>query len=152
MKTHSEYYLMNEGIGGFLDPPDYPTHFFSVWGGPKRNPRSMESLESAVRSTYVDAEVREKAQALLDAWHENRPALDSEPVRAWIRDCMRHWRGCWYVETPGEYSSHCASAYGKRADGTHYGKMPFDATPYALHHVQKFYPEVSSLSDYEGDK
>lgn len=124
-----------EGMGGYLDPPNYPTHTYSVHSGPKANPHSIMSLPSAAQADYLDPVIRAQAQALIDAWHANRPTLDSEQVQVWIANRQRHWASCWYSATPDAYGCHAGSPYWKGAPRAE------DAQDYATYHIQKFYPE-----------
>lgn len=125
-----------EGMGGYLDPPEYPTHLYSVGSGRRSNPHSLSSLPSIVRgdAEYVNPKIRAQAKALLDAWHANPPAITRSDVQAWIADCYRHWASCWYSEVPDDYGCHTASAHSKHPPRS------ADALDYALYHIRTFYP------------
>lgn len=80
--------IVNEGMGGFLDPPGYPTHNWSVksvYG----DTFSM-SLESASESEWLNEEVRNEAKRLLRTW---KPARNSSRTIDWMHQVMGYFRG-----------------------------------------------------------
>jgi len=82
------------GMGGFMDPPGYPTHTFHVETDLGRRPHnrgSMSVTAAAEERGSVDPTTRKEAQELLDKWDRNRPSLDSPKVQAWIAEVIRHF-------------------------------------------------------------
>src|SRR6202040_3483758 len=84
-----------EGCGGFLCPPGHPMHTFSVYEGPRGNPRSITSLESAADASWLSDKVRTEAKALLDAYDTTKPALESPEVQEWLYQLLGYFRGCY---------------------------------------------------------
>jgi hypothetical protein len=85
--------VRGRGMGGYMDPPGYPTHTFHVETDLGRRPhnRGSVSLEAAQRDRSIDATTRKEASDLLDDWDRDRPPLDSPKVRAWIAEVLRHF-------------------------------------------------------------
>lgn len=50
----------NEGMGGYLDPPGYPTHTYSVSSGSKTNPHSFSSIAGIADCEYIDPKIRQQ--------------------------------------------------------------------------------------------
>jgi hypothetical protein len=88
-------YIVREGMGGFLCPPGHPAHTFSVFEGPRNNPRSMTSLEGTIGAEWFSEKVRAEAKALLDGWAAEKPAIDSPEVQEWILQVLGYFRGCY---------------------------------------------------------
>jgi hypothetical protein len=107
-------YIVRSGCGGFLNPPGHPSHTFSVYEGPRRDPRSIMSLESTIGAEWLSEKVRAEAKALLDGWAAEETALTPEEqtetlmqrgyfrltlsapaVQEWILQVLGYFRGCY---------------------------------------------------------
>lgn len=93
------------GAGNFLDPPNYPTHSAHIETDRLRRKenRGMVSLSYAVSGdcdSWISADTLGRARGMLKRWHANPPALDSEPVMAWIYQVLGYFRHC-YVPASG---------------------------------------------------
>jgi hypothetical protein len=90
--------IVNEGLGGFLDPPTYPTHTKSVEFDlrRRRENRGYMSLSSAVESEWLDDAVRAFAKQILDDWV--RPPIESPKIQDWIRQVLGYFKNCWKGE------------------------------------------------------
>lgn len=87
--------IVNEGMGGFLNPPTHPEHTQHVETDLQRSPanRGGLSLTAAVACDWLDDATRAKAQAALDEWQ--RPPIERADVQAWIGQVLGYYRGCY---------------------------------------------------------
>ena len=86
--------IVNQGMGGFLNPPTHPEHDWSV-ESVKRHDFSM-SLTCAVSCEYLDEETKDKAFKILKDW--KKPKLKSQEVQGWIYQVMGYFRNCYQGE------------------------------------------------------
>ena len=88
--------IADSGMGGFLDPPDYPTHSFHIQTdlGRRIQHRGSMSLESAegTDSAWLDPTTRKEARELLNKWKSSRPPLSSPKVQKWISEVLGYMR------------------------------------------------------------
>lgn len=82
--------IRNQGMGGFLNPPNHPEHTQSVEGGGY----SM-SLSEAVKpsSDWLKATTVKRAKALLDSW-EPLP-INHEDTITWIHQILGYFKDCY---------------------------------------------------------
>lgn len=99
------------GMGGFLDPPDYPTHRCWVASEIRRRPENWDgtSLHQAAEEEWLPESVRAEAAALLAFWHADPPPLDSEPVRSWVLQVLGYFKGCFRGPQSGDEAWHVAN-------------------------------------------
>lgn len=147
MKTLARINL-NSGIGGFLDAPGFPTHTASVETAHLNRLGGLHcwsdggatSIDAAVDDESLPGWVRRAAARLIEEWRENRPALESEIVQAWIAHCLGYFRGCYRGKDAGKFGRGEWAAESLTIDQE---RDPL-ATPEehaAVHLIHKFYPE-----------
>jgi hypothetical protein len=89
--------IRNEGMGGFLNPPTHPEHYFSVESSLERSPpnRDVCSLSyCAYRAKYFDNDIRTEAKKLLEEW-KPLPISNSLLVQEWILQVLGYFRSCY---------------------------------------------------------
>ena len=59
---NDKYYIKNEGMGGFLNPPLHAEHSYSV---ESYNRDTSMSLSYALTCDYIPSNIQEKARSLL---------------------------------------------------------------------------------------
>ena len=96
--------IAGEGMGGAFEPPNHPAYRFSVETDLEqtRDNRGCMSLEYATSCEYLPEDVRARAQQILDEY--TPPPITTPEVQEWIRDVMRHWRGCYKGEGEQPYN------------------------------------------------
>lgn len=139
------YWISDTGMGGFLDPPGYPTHTHSVYGSLNgRRVDDMMCLSSAAEAEYIPEDIRSKAQALLDGWQP--PALESPEVQSWITQVMAHLASMYRaVDVPEPECWH-----GWRMRVIRVDPLSPEAPPISehagVHLIRRFYPQWSPAS------
>jgi hypothetical protein len=93
--------------GCFLDPPTFPTHTHHVETDLRRRPenRGWVGLSSAADCTWIAEEVRQEAAALIQAWHDARPAIDSPEIADWIAQVLGYFCHCYIPESGSRNAS-----------------------------------------------
>lgn len=109
--------ITGEGSGCFMDPPSYPTHFYSIATGKGRNSGCM-SLDSALdeeEAEHLPDAVLDRVRQLITDWQTTRPALDSPRALAWMADCYAHFKSCYVddhqIAEPFEYDKPATIIY-----------------------------------------
>ena len=162
--------IINQGMGGFLNPPSHPEHHWSVETdlNRHRNNRGSMALSSAVTSDYVDDSVREQAKKILSDWEENKPNLSTRESMLWVRRVLAHFKNCYALDgtswnasdlhicapfpVPVSYNAFGAPMYATRKGETTYRQpSALGATycngghPLNLHagvrYIRMFYPD-----------
>jgi len=107
MKTSRRNYgkLVNEGMGGFLNPPGHPEHNWSI-RSTYGDTFSM-SLSSAAESDWLEVRAKGKAIGKLRSW---KPLpIESEPMQEWIAQVLGYFKGCYSgQDEKGEPSWNCS--------------------------------------------
>lgn len=150
-KARRDARIAKNGQGGFLDPPDYPSHSYHVETDLRRRPqnRGAMSLTYAVEDApWLDPDTKREAKALLDKWKTNRPPIDSPKVQDWIHQVLGYFK----------------NSYGRSRPGTpererwHVQNLSFeDIDPVlnadlhaGVHLIRRFYPEFTpTREDFE---
>lgn len=121
--------VVNNGMGGFLNPPTHPEHDWSV-ESVKYDDFSM-SLSCAVDCEYLDPETKAKARRLLKSW--KRLPLKDEKIQDWVYNIMGYFKTC-YQGKDGSWNAGELQIDSKRdpikSQNTHAG----------VHFIRKFYP------------
>lgn len=133
-----------EGMGGFGDPPDYPTHTTSVrWDLRRKYDYSSASIEYAADpANGFPAAIQAEAARRIKAWHDDRPALRSYRVQLWILRTFAHFHNC--VEIDG--AAKVVGYDGVTAENS------ADRQPFAEYFIKRFYPEFTGTeADYHPD-
>jgi hypothetical protein len=133
-RLQERHVFRGNGMGGFLDPPSYPTHTMSLatYYGRRREPDGLQSLESAAVADYLPAAIRAEARRKLDAWE--RPPFDAPEIQLWAGDVMRYFRGCYRGEGEEPECWH--------VDKLRIGKGGEPGDHAGVHLIRKFYPET----------
>jgi len=134
--------IVNSGMGGFLNPPEHPEHFYSVkqFGPDYFGGAFSMSLSSAVECDWLLDSVKAKAKAVLDQWI--KPELESEAVQDWICRCLGYFKNCYSKDGVGRNVNTDLIV----------SKEPLDVNRHlGVMHIRKFYPEyIPSEKDFEG--
>jgi len=87
--------IVKESMGSFLDPPTYPTHFYSVETdlNRPRKYRGCMSLTFAVKCEWLHDITKQKAKELLDSWQ--RPPIDRADIQDWIHQVLGYFHHCY---------------------------------------------------------
>lgn len=134
--------IVRSEMGGFLNPPTHPEHYYSV-----RGECGCTSLSAAVDSEYVDETTRAKAKQLLDDWRP--PALDSPKVKDWIYRVLGYYKGIYKGDGP---EPECWNASNLKSLRTNPGDLDSfdDESNAGVHHIRRFYPEYApTASEFE---
>lgn len=131
----TNYYLVDSGMGGFLNPPGHPEHDYSIHGF-----RGGHEVESTCLTRCLDdyyrGAVRGSAKGLLKRWEKNRPAI---PPREWMIEVYKYFKHCYSKDGINRDVDSCVT-YGKFWDNA---EQEQHENPY--HHlgymfVKSFYP------------
>lgn len=129
----SNYYLVSEGMGGFLNPPNHPEHDYSIiecWGG-----QEVGSMPLSYASTcdYLPGAVRGTAKGILKRWNPQ------EPDPAWLDSVYNYFRHCYSIDGINRDTSHCIT-YGKFWGNAEQEQNDDPTHSLAYLHVKEFYP------------
>lgn len=88
------FYLVGEGMGGFLNPPGDVEHEYGFISYIRNREQSSFSIRHAAQeNNHLPTPVRELASKLLD---ENKKLLQSLPVdELWVRSVYNYFRHCY---------------------------------------------------------
>lgn len=82
--------IISEGMGGFLNPPSHPEHFFSV------KDRGYFSLSYYLNTIHCDCLiVKREIEGLLKEWEQNKPSISSIETQIWIKKVLGYYRNCY---------------------------------------------------------
>lgn len=131
----TNYYMVDSGMGGFLNPPDHPEHSYSIEGCRGGHVVEMMSLSSCL-DDYYRGGVRGAVKAKLKQWEQNRPAV---PPHEWVVKVYKYFRHCYSKDGINRGVDDCVT-YGKFWDNA---EQEQNENPY--HHlgfmfVKSFYP------------
>lgn len=141
-KARRDAQIVRNGAGGFLDPPEYPTHEYHVQTDLRRRPENRGSMAltyAVEEAPWLDPETKREAKALIDKWKTSRPALNSQKVQDWIHQVLGYFKNSYRNPSAG-------------AQQWHASKLVFDderdpvqnADDHAgVHLIRKFYPDFS---------
>ncbi len=135
--------IVNEGMGGFLNPPTHPEHGMSVMFDlrRRRENRGSMSLSSAVACEWLDPLTRERAKSVLDGW--KAPAIESPEVAEWIRSVLGYFRSCYRNPAAGEREWHASDML---IDANR-DPLAFDCEHAGVHLIRKYYPDFVPTAD-----
>lgn len=97
-KTYGEK-IVNEGMGGFLCPPNHPMHKFSVQTGRRDNPNGCYSLEAVAECSWLSPSIKGRASGILKRWQAEKLPLSDPLVQDWVRNVLGYFKGCYKVQT-----------------------------------------------------
>lgn len=103
--------IINQGMGGFLNPPGHPEHNYSVQTDLRRKPenRGSMALSYALKSSTVDSLTLARVMTLLSAWEATKPPLTDPAVKDWIRQVLGYYKGCFNFQPEIETGWHAGS-------------------------------------------
>lgn len=95
--------IVNNGMGGFLCPPNHPKHTKSViWREFSPHSRVFTernsnycSLSHALDADYFSPSIKEAVQALFDEWEQGKFPLEHPEIQAWICQVLGYFRRCY---------------------------------------------------------
>lgn len=86
-------HIVNEGMGGFLNPPAHPEHILSVKGSRDEGGSLSYIAYDPGAASYWDEETVQRARNILETW--TPLPLDHPDVEDWVRQVMGYFRGCY---------------------------------------------------------
>lgn len=125
--------ITKDGMGGFLNAPTHPEHYYSV-SSVYGDTFSM-CLSAAVDCTWLNDEAKTKAQELLSQW-EPLPLNNSE-VQDWILQIMGYFKNCYRGRNSDNECSWNAGDLVIRHD---WNPLDWDTLHAGVHLIRKFYP------------
>ena len=132
----SNYYLVNSGMGGFLNPPSHPEHTYSIQEFRGGHECGSYSLSAAASEMYLPAQVRGTAKGVLKRWKAGTP--DS----AWVHSVYNYFRHCYSKDgVSTNVNNGSTITFGK-----FWGNAEQEADMPPTHHlgylyVKSFYPD-----------
>ena len=142
--------IVNEGMGGFLCPPNHPEHDFHVETDLRKRPenRGCMSLSAAIEADWLDSATRQAARVALVSWE--RQPIGSPKVVAWIRQVLGYFKGCYKnteVEESRGWNADCLRINQKA------NPMKWIEYHAGVHLIRKYYPEyVPTAEDFNHAK
>ncbi len=132
--------IINQGMGGFLNPPGHPEHNYSVQMDLRRKPenRGSMTLSYALKSPTVDSMTLARVMTLLSAWKATKPPLTAPAVKDWIRQCLGYYAGCFNFQG-NEAGWHCQNLTID-SDVDPLENAEFHA---GVHRIREFYPDYT---------
>lgn len=146
-KARRDARIVSSGQGGFLDPPEYPTHTHHVQTDLRRRPENRGSMSlayAAEDAPWLDPDTKRQAKALLDKWKSNRPALDSQKVQDWIHQVLGYFKNAYAKTFEGPQRWNVSNLVYDDRDPV------VNADLHAgVHLIRKYYPEfVPTQQDF----
>ena len=133
--------IVNTGMGGFLNPPTHPEHFYSVETDLNRSPenRGSMSLSYALECDYLDDTTKERVRATL-AQYVPQP-IDSPEMQDWVHSVLGYFRNCYRNSNfPEPACWYAGNVIITDSPEEKYGLHPIDDHAGA-HLIRKFYPD-----------
>ena len=124
--------IVNQGMGGFLNPPTHPEHDWSVESIRKGASDFSMCLSSAIDCQFLDSDTKKKAKELLKSW--KRPALKDQRIQDWICQVMGYFKNCYQ----GENGSWTA---GDLKIDSKIDPISNQNIHAGVHFIRKFYPQ-----------
>lgn len=140
--------IVNEGMGGFLNPPTHPAHSLHVETDLRRRKenRGGMSIETAIECEYIDPATKEQARKILAYWQTIKPAIDSPEVKEWILQVLGYFRNCY----KGEGNEETAWNASNLRIATPENPTPNEQHA-GVHLIRKYYPEYEIKGeDFKG--
>lgn len=139
------YYLVDEGMGGYLNPPGHPEHTYSIQGFRGGHEVRGISLREALDDEYAGS-IRGAAKNLLNKWSKGRPAA---PPEEWVKQVYIYFQHCYSKNGTNRSETDCIT-YGKFWGNAEQEK---DANPYfhlGFLFVNEFFPAHGPRLDLIG--
>ncbi len=140
-KLRRDAKVAHNGQGGFLDPPEYPSHEYHVQTDLRRRPENRGSMSldyAAAEAPWLDPETKREAKALIDKWKKSRPPLDSTKVQDWIHQVLGYFKNAYRKLDGGAQEWHVSNLVFDDRDPVE------NADDHAgVHLIRKFYPEFT---------
>lgn len=138
--------IVNQGMGGFLNPPGHPEHTRSVEFDLRRKPenRGSMSLSHALECDWLDGLTKAQARRLLEVWSLQKRPLSDSTVQDWIQQVLGYFRGCYAGQNAkGEQSWNVSDL---RIDQNVDPLLNADIHA-GVHLIRKYYPEYSPKAE-----
>lgn len=88
----SNYYLVNDGMGGLLNPPTHPEHTYSIQEFRGGHEVGFYSLSSCLSSEWMPRAVKGAAKGILKHWQAGK--ID----KAWEATIYNYFRHCYSLD------------------------------------------------------
>ena len=141
--TKEKARIVDEGMGGFLNPPTHPEHTHSVEFDLHRRPehRGRMCLTLARDEDWLTDSIRIEVNAMLDAWQA--PPLDSPDVHEWVLQVLGYFRDCYRNPDKSGWEQWSAS---------HVRILKQNPLEHAndhagVHHIRHFYPKYQPTAE-----
>lgn len=98
------WFLVREGMGGFLDPPGAISHDWSLefWRGPNsKEAEESYGLSAALGESYIPEPIKARIRAHIEA--HDRPEMTEE----WVRSVYAYFRHCYSPDGEDRNVSRC---------------------------------------------
>lgn len=128
--------IVNDGMGGFLNPPKHPEHNFSVETDLRRHKenRGGMSLTVALDCDWLDDETKKEVSLILNNWEREKLPLEHEEVKNWTCLVMGYFHDC-YQSDNGSWNASDLKINKNLDPFLHENKHA------GVNLIRKFYPE-----------
>ena len=148
--------IVKEGMGGFLNPPTHPEHYFHVQVDLRRRPenRGGMSLTAAIEAEWLDGLIKSQARSMLENW---KPLpLEHADVQDWIHRVLGYFKRCYRNPNLPEPEFWHADKMLITSEPENHGLHNIDDHA-GVHLIRKYYPGFvptldNMLSAYWGTK
>jgi len=130
----SNYYLVNDGMGGFLNPPGHPEHAYSIQEFSKGHEVGSYSLSAAMSESWMPSKVQIKAKWILKRWNAGAPD------EAWLATVYNYFRHCYSKDGNNRNVNDCVT-YGKFWDNAEQEENEDPTHHLGYLFVKQFYPD-----------
>lgn len=147
-----KFYIIQGSQGCFIDPPNYPTYKYYIEDISKTCSISLsKNMLNNPEYSYVDRDVKLKAEKLINVWFENRPCLSSPIVKDWIYQVLGYFSNC-FQSIDGSWDAdklRCKHLKNKDKNFYYRYMVRTQLLNAGVHHIKKFYPEYkASMEDF----
>lgn len=133
----SFFFVVNKGMGGFLNPPGHPEHSRSVEEYCIQTEKGSMSLTWFLSSAKKDDKTRFKVKNILEKWEKSKP---SSPDQKWVRRVLGYFAGC-YQSPDGSWDATHLLVDTQR------NPMDFQREHAGIHFIRKFYPKFKATKE-----
>jgi hypothetical protein len=133
----SNYYLVNDGMGGFLNPPSHPEHTYSIQEFRGGHEVGSYSLSAAIEYEWMPGAVRGTAKGVLKRWQ----AGEIDP--AWMHSVYNYFRHSYSKDgiNTNVNDRENMVTYGKFWDNAEQEQYTDPSHHLGYMYIKKFYPE-----------
>jgi hypothetical protein len=130
----SNYYLANDGMGGFLNPPGHPVHTYSILEFRGGHYTGSIDLSYAAICEYLPLRVRLRAKNILKHWQAG--IIDEN----WVASVYNYFRHCYSKDGISRDVNNCIT-YGRFWDNADQEQNENPRHHLGYMYVKQFYPD-----------